>query len=130
MAEAVREAAYKNGWKKKDLLLLLMVAGRSVALLSKTACGQSQSVDTGKVIDVVPNTVFVRTKKHLQNCKRNLKATAVRWEKAAGALSIFQFPVSLQCSGRANKIFRDGDSKAFTLLSRTKHMVTIVCQRN
>ncbi|GFW47279.1 uncharacterized protein TNCV_1606511 [Trichonephila clavipes] len=114
--------------EKGTLLLLLMVAGRSVVFSSKNGWRTVTSVDTGKVIDVeVFQNVFVRTKlKHLQNCKRNFEGYSGKME-VAGALSIFQRSQSLQCS--VHKIFRRWDSKAFTSLSRTKYMVTIAACR-
>ncbi|GFW83656.1 hypothetical protein TNCV_856201 [Trichonephila clavipes] len=50
MAEAVREAVDENDGKR-DLLLLLMVAGRSVVFLRRIHLVTVTSVDTGKVID-------------------------------------------------------------------------------
>ncbi|GFX20842.1 hypothetical protein TNCV_78971 [Trichonephila clavipes] len=72
MAETVREAVDENDGKSGTLLLLLMVAGRSVVFSSKNGLLTVTSVDTGKVIDVevFQNIVFCRTnQKHLQNCK-------------------------------------------------------------
>ncbi|GFV05657.1 hypothetical protein TNCV_2769981 [Trichonephila clavipes] len=49
---------------------------------------------------------------HLQNCKRNFEGYSGKME-VAGAHPFFSVSVS-QCS--VHKIFRDGDSKAFTIV--------------
>ncbi|GFX48191.1 uncharacterized protein TNCV_4115261 [Trichonephila clavipes] len=96
MAEAVREAVDENDGKRD---LAVDGSWQKRGFSSKNGLVTVTSVDTGKVIDVEvfsKHCICPNKTKHLQN----------------------SFPVSLQCS--VHKIFRDGDSKAFTSIVENK----------
>ncbi|GFU33450.1 uncharacterized protein TNCV_4362601 [Trichonephila clavipes] len=119
MAEAVREAFDENDGKR-DLAVAVDGSWQKRGFSSKNGLVTVTSVDTGKVIDVEvfsKHCICPNKTKHLQNCKRNFEGYSGKME-VAGALSIFQFPVSLQCS--VQKIFRRWRLKAFTSIVENK----------
>ncbi|GFT79952.1 uncharacterized protein TNCV_4598381 [Trichonephila clavipes] len=102
--------------EKGTLLLLLMVAGRSVVFSSKNGLVTVTSVDPGKVIDV--ENCICRTKPSIFKIVREiLKATAVRWNSWSSIH--FQRSQSLY-NVRYTKYLGDGDSKTFTSIVENK----------